>query len=582
MKDFMERLKAGFNFVFSSYKRTAAVLFFAGPVLSIPITISLLGQQQDIRQRAAEGAPCVITGSGSFTDTGAGGISTDGPGGGSTWVDSPQQGTCAAGETCVPNADSGGGSTGVIAGTCHAGTAPSSTPTPTPTPTTPPTGCGSIDSGGGASGGISGGDSTSSGIDGQPGACPTGSPSSTPTPTPAPTCTPRPGGMDGFLSPDGTIGTPGVIAPPNGGSYCPNQAPTTSTSSNISPVPIVTNGTASEYKITITSTDPQGGNTIFRQYASVNEPNTGGAQRRGLVGWSAVGFEKYWGSVLKAGTVALRCISGGGAVAIYGGAVFGSEYMSVRWCTTSSSGNTRTTEMYVSFNPNFTAPASNTLYGFTEDAGGLYDNFKSLQTFNLATAPTNTPTATPIINPASDEGLDIALKITGIGEGAAALNLNPKPLHPTRTFTMNFKSAQGQDFASTGTLTYDADTGQFKGTIPIPQGLVGNHTVKIRQSGNSANMLWRNLGIAFNPSQTPEIPVVMPILGDADQNNTLNINDYTAFITCKNHYDPSNPQSGTPPTQCVEKEKYDFNDDGKIDELDLNLLLSAFRSRDGD
>src|SRR3990167_4263042 len=103
----MERLKAGFNFVFSSYKRTAAVLFFAGLVLAIPITISLLSQQQDIRQRAAEGAPCVITNTGPFTDTGAGGSSID--------SGTPRQGSCATGEICVPNADSGGGSTSVIA-----------------------------------------------------------------------------------------------------------------------------------------------------------------------------------------------------------------------------------------------------------------------------------------------------------------------------------------------------------------------------------------------------------------------------------------------------------------------------------
>lgn len=202
-----------------------------------------------------------------------------------------------------------------------------------------------------------------------------------------PTCTPRPGGMDGFLTAEGTIGTTGVAGIPPPGSYCPNVGPTTSANSSISPVPIIANGVA-EYKITLISTDPQGGNTIFRQYAAINEPNTGGAQRRGVVGWSAVGFEKYWGPApgsfkVQSPALPYRCVSGGGAVAIYGGTEFGPQYINTRWCSTSVSGNTRTTEMYVSFNPVFTTPASNTLYGFTEDAGGLVDNWKSLQTFSL-------------------------------------------------------------------------------------------------------------------------------------------------------------------------------------------------------
>jgi hypothetical protein len=48
----MDKLKAGFDFIASSYKKTAAVLFIGAIVLSIPFTLSLLGQQQDIRQRA--------------------------------------------------------------------------------------------------------------------------------------------------------------------------------------------------------------------------------------------------------------------------------------------------------------------------------------------------------------------------------------------------------------------------------------------------------------------------------------------------------------------------------------------------
>ena len=53
----MENLKSGFEFIFSSYRRTAAILFVAALALAIPITVSLVGQQQDIRQRASTPTP---------------------------------------------------------------------------------------------------------------------------------------------------------------------------------------------------------------------------------------------------------------------------------------------------------------------------------------------------------------------------------------------------------------------------------------------------------------------------------------------------------------------------------------------
>lgn len=50
----MERIKSGVNFIFSSYKTTAAMLFVMAILLTIPVTISTLSQQQDVRQRASE------------------------------------------------------------------------------------------------------------------------------------------------------------------------------------------------------------------------------------------------------------------------------------------------------------------------------------------------------------------------------------------------------------------------------------------------------------------------------------------------------------------------------------------------
>ena len=116
---FMEKLRAGWDFIFSSYKRTAAVLFIGALLLAIPVTLSFLQQNQDIRQRAAgkEETP---------TPMRCGGFSAHAP-------------VCPDGYSCLPDnpnvADEGG--------TCVIDT----TPTPSPVSTScvscaaPPAGC---------------------------------------------------------------------------------------------------------------------------------------------------------------------------------------------------------------------------------------------------------------------------------------------------------------------------------------------------------------------------------------------------------------------------------------------------------
>src|SRR5688500_327513 len=50
----MDRFKAASDFITSSYKRLAAILIIGGLVLAIPITMSVVSNQQDVRQRASE------------------------------------------------------------------------------------------------------------------------------------------------------------------------------------------------------------------------------------------------------------------------------------------------------------------------------------------------------------------------------------------------------------------------------------------------------------------------------------------------------------------------------------------------
>jgi hypothetical protein len=43
-----------FTYLFSTYKKTAGIAFAVILILAIPITIALVGRQQDVRQRASE------------------------------------------------------------------------------------------------------------------------------------------------------------------------------------------------------------------------------------------------------------------------------------------------------------------------------------------------------------------------------------------------------------------------------------------------------------------------------------------------------------------------------------------------
>jgi len=60
-----------FTFLFSTYKRTAGIAFTAIILLAIPISLTLLSQQQDVRQRASEneGDQTTSTPSGTITQS---------------------------------------------------------------------------------------------------------------------------------------------------------------------------------------------------------------------------------------------------------------------------------------------------------------------------------------------------------------------------------------------------------------------------------------------------------------------------------------------------------------------------------
>jgi hypothetical protein len=92
--------------------------------------------------------------------------------------------------------------------------------------------------------------------------------------------------------------------------------------------------------------------------------------------------------------------------------------------------------------------------------------------------------------------------------------------------------------------------------------------VKVRTN----NTLWKFPPTTVNiaPNTTTTLSKISLTSGDIDQNNQLNLFDYNIMISCYGA------------KQCPQKEAADLNIDGKVDELDLNILYDAFSTRQGD
>ncbi len=127
------------------------------------------------------------------------------------------------------------------------------------------------------------------------------------------------------------------------------------------------NGT--QYIITVTTNDPQGGNNIHEAFATINiSPPHPAGDERGLIGWASDGVPDSWTSYKD---LASNCAVGGGYAAVYT-AGYGPQYIDLvpnsSGCSTTVSGTTRTVNFLVSFTAQFTAPRSaNRLYGYLQN-----------------------------------------------------------------------------------------------------------------------------------------------------------------------------------------------------------------------
>lgn len=158
-------------------------------------------------------------------------------------------------------------------------------------------------------------------------------------------------------------------------------------------------------------------------------------------------------------------------------------------------------------------------------------------------APTCTPRPTDTTNAVEPDGgwcpapdttsLDLSLTLTGIGSSSnPALGLNDNPKRPEREVEVKIFNAQNQEIKSTtGTVAYDTETGAYKTIINLGSEITsGSYLVKTRLD----NTLWKTIpGIqnivsgTNNTAQTTRL-----VTGDVNQDNEINLLDYNMFLTC--------------------------------------------------
>ena len=179
----------------------------------------------------------------------------------------------------------------------------------------------------------------------------------------------------------------------------------------------------------------------------------------------------------------------------------------------------------------------------------------------------------------SNTKANVTLLLHGIGKGgdnansASTGNLNPlREQRPVQLFI--YDSNNSLLSSPTGTVTYNATTGNFKGTVDIGAELsTGQYLVKVKSPsylrGSIPGIITLTKGSASTLTQ------VSLVSGDANDDNSLNILDYNLLLDCYADLAPAKN------CDTAKKTATDFSDDGSVNQFDYNLFLRELSVQSG-
>lgn len=166
----------------------------------------------------------------------------------------------------------------------------------------------------------------------------------------------------------------------------------------------------------------------------------------------------------------------------------------------------------------------------------------------------------------------LTVEFQGIGPNAS-------PRNPTRRVTLKIFKNDGPfesaAYVAEDSITYDAQSGKFTsnnfslGALPD-----GKYQMVIQEERYLDAQLLSKTGdkvITVVGSAVVEMSPVTMLAGDLGPgergDNFINIIDYNALIGCL---------PGAPINACFNRDKADLNDDGKVDQIDFDILMKNF------
>ncbi len=206
-----------------------------------------------------------------------------------------------------------------------------------------------------------------------------------------------------------------------------------------------------------------------------------------------------------------------------------------------------------------------------------------LPTLTPTPATNNIPTPTPTGTTQGGTKITVGFTLPGIGTSTTSKSgYNPDPVRATRQISIKLINSTGQQqeaIAATANISSRATTEYTWKTSPISiNSPAGAYSVFIKVD----NSLWKRLpGIqTITAGTTNDLGGARLVTGDMDGNDTLNLTDYTKILGCV----PQPPNNQPKDATCIGDKKTlaDINDDGKISDEDIMILLSGFATRNGD
>ncbi len=192
--------------------------------------------------------------------------------------------------------------------------------------------------------------------------------------------------------------------------------------------------------------------------------------------------------------------------------------------------------------------------------------------------PSATPTPTPL--PGTTTLSFPGILLHGIGSAgdsvAPGTSGNTSPLTPNRTLSVQVVNASNVLVTTlSGTITYSPSSGGFSGSVSLGSTVpTGSYLVKVKTDKYLVKQLPGI--ITLTQGQTTTIPPVSLIVGDINNDNTLNILDYNILLGCYSDF--------LPPTSCpgTNGKESDLNDDGSVNASDYNLFLRELSVQSGE